>query len=165
MVASESSIDGATESDQFMSLPGTPTADVDETFLGKSVHSYLVILGGSFLYRPSDLDPLLGSQDVLESTPISPSMELDPVDGKRCLQRVMFTEYSSADLLLAIPQTSVVGKGHQVRKQQPSTPPEDSSCPVKGMFRLLDLITEQGTSGLGNFFYKCYQFLSHSQHF
>jgi hypothetical protein len=42
MAASESSIDGATESEQFMSLPGTPTADVDETFVeGESVDSYL----------------------------------------------------------------------------------------------------------------------------
>ncbi|KAI0297435.1 hypothetical protein BC826DRAFT_166673 [Russula brevipes] len=29
-----------------------------------------------------------------------------------------------------------------------SSPPEDISCPVKGMYRLLDLISEQGTSGL-----------------
>ena len=28
--------------------------------------------------------------------------------------------------------------------------PEDPYCPVKGMYRLLDLITEQGSSGLGN---------------
>ena len=32
----------------------------------------------------------------------------------------------------------------------PAPPPEDPSCPVKGMYRLLDLITEQGSSGLGN---------------
>jgi hypothetical protein len=84
------------------------------------------------------------------------------VDDKRCLRHVMFTEDSPADFMLAISPTSVVGKGRQVRKQQPSTPPEDPSCPVKGMFRLLDLITEQGSSGLGNSFYEFYQFLSHS---
>ncbi|KAF8270136.1 hypothetical protein EI94DRAFT_831095 [Lactarius quietus] len=27
-------------------------------------------------------------------------------------------------------------------------PPEDPSCPIRGMYRLLDLITEQGSSGL-----------------
>ena len=30
------------------------------------------------------------------------------------------------------------------------SPFKDQSCPVKGMYRLLDLITEQGSSGLGN---------------
>jgi hypothetical protein len=34
----------------------------------------------------------------------------------------------------------------------PAPPPEDPSCPIKGMYRLLDLITEQGSSGLGNRF-------------
>lgn len=29
-------------------------------------------------------------------------------------------------------------------------PVEDSSCPIKGMYRLLNLIMEQGNSGLGN---------------
>ena len=35
-------------------------------------------------------------------------------------------------------------------------PPEDPSCPVKGMYRLLDLIMEQGNSGLGNKFFVLY---------
>ena len=38
----------------------------------------------------------------------------------------------------------------RVPARKPSPPPEDPSCPVKGMYRLLDLITEQGSSGLGN---------------
>jgi hypothetical protein len=40
--------------------------------------------------------------------------------------------------------------GSRVPARKPSPPPEDPSCPVKGMYRLLDLITEQGSSGLGN---------------
>ena len=35
---------------------------------------------------------------------------------------------------------------------EPAPAPEDPSCPIKGMYRLLDLITEQGSSGLGNRF-------------
>lgn len=39
---SEISIDGGAESDQFMSLPGTPTAEDDDFFSkGGSVHDYL----------------------------------------------------------------------------------------------------------------------------
>ncbi len=33
---------------------------------------------------------------------------------------------------------------------QPAPPPEDPSCPIKGMYRLLDLITKQGSSDPGN---------------
>lgn len=29
--------------------------------------------------------------------------------------------------------------------------PEDPSCPIKGMYRILDLITEQGNNGLGKY--------------
>ena len=41
-------------------------------------------------------------------------------------------------------------EGSHVKAPKPSPPPEDYSCPVKGMYPLLDLITEQGSSGLGN---------------
>ena len=34
--------------------------------------------------------------------------------------------------------------------KEPTPPPEDLSCPIKGMYPLLDLITEQGSIGLGN---------------
>ena len=34
-----------------------------------------------------------------------------------------------------------------------TSPPKDPPCPVKGMYRLLDLITEQGSSGLGSSFF------------
>ena len=37
-------------------------------------------------------------------------------------------------------------------------PLDDYSCPVKGMYRLLDLITELGSSGLGNCLFLGYQF-------
>jgi hypothetical protein len=42
---SGTSIDDGTDSDQFMSLPGTPTADDDAAFLwkGESVHDYRVL--------------------------------------------------------------------------------------------------------------------------
>ena len=66
------------------------------------------------------------------------------------------------------------------RRYQPHTPEPDSmsevetiesaqvgndpSLPVKGMYRLLDLITEQGSSGLGNAFFS-YQLYLHSPHF
>jgi hypothetical protein len=37
------------------------------------------------------------------------------------------------------------------RPKPPPPPPDDYSCPVQGMYRLLDLITELGSSGLGNY--------------
>ena len=42
----------------------------------------------------------------------------------------------------------------QERIPQAQKPPrfEDPSCPFKGMYRLFDLITEQGSSGLGTHF-------------
>jgi hypothetical protein len=47
------------------------------------------------------------------------------------------------------PQSSATKARNRV---QPSPPPERDyhSCPVKGTYRLLDLITEQGSSGLSN---------------
>ena len=84
----------------------------------------------------------------------SPSVALNPVDGRESLPRIIRTKDSSSDLVIAPPQTSSVEKG--VRTGQSSLPPNDPSCPVKGMFRLLDLITEQGSSGLGNYFNKCH---------
>ncbi|KAI0250888.1 hypothetical protein BJV78DRAFT_1154831 [Lactifluus subvellereus] len=130
--ASRSSVDSVTESDEFMSLPGTPTADGEATFWeGESVHGYRITL---VAYSCT------GCQ-ILNLSP-------GPVDGRESLQRVVRIEDSSSDLVLAPPQTSSVGKGDQVRTQQSSLPPDDPSCPVKGMFRLLDLITEQGSSGL-----------------
>lgn len=48
------------------------------------------------------------------------------------------------------PQSSAAKDRSRVLARKPSPPPEDPSCPAKGMYRLLDLITEQGSSGLGN---------------
>ena len=48
------------------------------------------------------------------------------------------------------PQPSGTKDRSRVPARKPSPPPEDPSCPVKGMYRLLDLVTEQGSSGLGN---------------
>ena len=36
-----------------------------------------------------------------------------------------------------------------VLTREPASPPEDPSCSIRGMYRLLDLITEQGNNGLG----------------
>ncbi|KAH9988133.1 hypothetical protein BJV77DRAFT_1061467 [Russula vinacea] len=41
-------------------------------------------------------------------------------------------------------------------RPKPPPPPDDYSCPVQGMYRLLDLITELGSSGLGNCLFLCY---------
>jgi len=39
---SGSSLDDGTESDQFVSLPGTPTADDENIWEGELVHDYLM---------------------------------------------------------------------------------------------------------------------------
>jgi len=57
------SIGGGVESNQFMSLPGTPTADDDAIFLkGESVHVYLVFwwLISATVQRSPDPDPSPG---------------------------------------------------------------------------------------------------------
>ena len=36
---------------------------------------------------------------------------------------------------------------------EPSPLPKDPPCPIKGMYRLLELIIEQGKDGLGNRLY------------
>jgi hypothetical protein len=50
----------------------------------------------------------------------------------------------------SLPQSSAAKDHNRVPARKSSPPHEDPSCPVKGMYRLLDLITEQGSSGLGN---------------
>jgi hypothetical protein len=47
------------------------------------------------------------------------------------------------------PLSPTAEEGSKVTKGR-GPPPEDPYCPIKGMYRLLDLITEQGNSGLGN---------------
>ena len=56
------------------------------------------------------------------------------------------------ELGTASPQPSTAAKRGMV-PAKPAPPSEDPPCPVKGMYRLLDLITEQGSSGLGNCFF------------
>jgi hypothetical protein len=48
------------------------------------------------------------------------------------------------------PQYSTSKDHKRAPAQKLPPPPEDPSCPAKGMYRLLDLITEQGSSGLGS---------------
>ena len=51
-------------------------------------------------------------------------------------------------MLAATPtRSSTVAKSVILKTSE--SPSKDPSCPVKGMYRLLDLITEQGSSGLG----------------
>ena len=38
--------------------------------------------------------------------------------------------------------------GKETKERGP--PPDDPYCPIKGMYRLLDLIMEQGNNGIGN---------------
>ena len=50
--------------------------------------------GGLFLRRLSDPEPLPGSQPISESTPTSPSVALNPVNGRENSQRVIRIEDS-----------------------------------------------------------------------
>ena len=52
-------------------------------------------------------------------------------------------------LATASPQLHTTGKDDAAMTEIAS-PPGDPSCPVKGMYCLLDLIMEQGNNGLGN---------------
>jgi hypothetical protein len=47
------------------------------------------------------------------------------------------------------PLSPTTEEGSRLTKER-GPPPEDPYCPIKGMYRLLDLIMEQGNSGLGN---------------
>ncbi|KAH8980307.1 hypothetical protein EDB92DRAFT_1937150 [Lactarius akahatsu] len=55
---------------------------------------------------------------------------------------------SSPPLVLAAASQSSTAEKSGTVATEPAPPPEDPSCPIKGMYRLLDLITEQGSSGL-----------------
>jgi hypothetical protein len=48
------------------------------------------------------------------------------------------------------PQTPELDSLGEVESTDSAQVVKDPSLPVKGMYRLLDLITEQGSSGLGN---------------
>jgi hypothetical protein len=56
------------------------------------------------------------------------------------------------------PPSSSAKERSRAQVPKPPPPPDDYSCPVKGMYPLLDLITELGSSGLGNRFFLGYQF-------
>jgi hypothetical protein len=61
--------------------------------------------------------------------------------------------------VLSPTQTSAAKERSRVQTTGPPPPPEDYSCHVKGMYRLLDLITELGSSGLGNRLFLGYSLL------
>jgi hypothetical protein len=98
--------DGGAESDQFMSLPGTPASGDDDFFL-----------------MDPDPRPTLAPVLELSSGPSIP--------------------FHAADAVLSPPQFFADIDPSHVQAQEPS--PQDPSCPIKGMYRLLDLITEQGS--------------------
>ncbi|KAI0292619.1 hypothetical protein B0F90DRAFT_1671124 [Multifurca ochricompacta] len=83
-------------------------------------------------------------------------MDLNPVNGKEYLQctapRVKDTFITLVQALLSPPRTSA-SEGDQVQALKSVPSPKDSSLPARGMYRLLDLITEQGSGGLGNLFF------------
>jgi hypothetical protein len=62
------------------------------------------------------------------------------------------TSLSSPFMLVTASSQSSTAETSGMATTGPAPPPEDPSCPIKGMYRLLDLITEQGSSGLGNRF-------------
>ena len=78
-------------------------------------------------------------------TPLSGSL-----NGKSHSGMLPTEDSSSPPLVTASsPHSSVIEEnGAAMTDQEP--PPGDPSCPIKGMYRLLDLITEQGKNCLGN---------------
>ena len=152
---SETSIDGGTESDQFMSLPATPTAEDGPFFSkGESVHDYPAF-NGVFLQRflePSS-SPVPAHASETSSGP-STSRDSDAANGEESYPEDLYAPIIAGR---SPPQSFAASSSH-VQVPEPSPPPEDYSCPVKGMYRLLDLITELGSSGLGNRPFLGYQF-------
>ena len=87
-------------------------------------------------------------------TPPGPSTPRDPANGESYFE--LFQRHSLAPMVPVArspTQSSAVKDRSRVPVRKLSPPPEDPStpsCPIKGMYRLLDLITEQGSNGLGN---------------
>ncbi|KAI9450278.1 hypothetical protein BJY52DRAFT_1215556, partial [Lactarius psammicola] len=118
---SEATVDGVTEPDRFNSLPGSPNVE-EESFTW----------GLEDLPLPgNDLDPEPSGLSLSSRSPFpSPSFPSNLLDVTASAPRSFTTETSGAMMT------------------EPAPPPEGPSCPIKGMYRLLDLITEQGNSGL-----------------
>ena len=55
------------------------------------------------------------------------------------------------------PQSSAAQERSRAQARNLSPHLEDPSCPVKGMYCLLELITEQGSNGLGNLLFQGYR--------
>jgi hypothetical protein len=125
--------------------------------------------GDSFLLPFSEPEPLQGKDLDLElshpsnsssrspSPPPTPPHLSETLDGKVLLYLSRWETHLpllSVDVshsLFNSSQSSTAETSGMVMTG-PAPPPEDPSCPIKGMYRLLDLITEQGSSGLGNRF-------------
>jgi hypothetical protein len=107
--------------------------------------------GGLFLRRYTDSDPSPAPAHGSE-TSLGPSTPRDPANGEEnyfpSLQ--LFSLAPIVPVSRSPPQSSAATDRSRVPARKQSPTPEDPSCPVKGMYPLLDLITEPGSSGLGN---------------
>jgi hypothetical protein len=86
----------------------------------------------------------------------------DPVDGKVLYCALLVWEIHVTFVAAGL-QTPEPDSLSDVESTKSAHPAKDRSLPVKGMYPLLDLITEQGSSGLGNPIFSCQSCLR-SQH-
>jgi len=84
-------------------------------------------------FKESDPGPLLGKE--FDQEQFRPHQPPSPSHS---------TFFPSLEAKASPPHSSTAEK----RGKETAPPTEDLACPVKGMYRLLDLITEQGSSGL-----------------
>ncbi len=105
--------------------------------------------GGLFLQRSPDPDPYPAPAHVSDASP-GPSTPRGPANGEDSYLSRECDSYAFMPAAPSLPQSSAAKERSHVPARESTPPPEDPSCPVKGMYRLLDLINEQGSSGLGN---------------
>jgi hypothetical protein len=106
--------------------------------------------GGLFLRRSPDPDPYPAPAHVSDASP-GPSSPRAPANGEDSyLSRECDSYAFMVPAARSLPRSSAAKERSRVPARKPTPPPQDASCPVKGMYRLLDLINEQGSSGLGN---------------
>jgi len=111
-----------TDSDIFESLPASPNAEKSE----------------SESWGFQEPDRRLGKDFDPGSSP--------PSSRSRSPPRPTSFPFGPLDATASPPSSTAEKRGMVPTK--PTHPTEAPSCPVRGMYRLLDLITEQGSSGL-----------------